>query len=533
MKIGNIINPNRAKETVDILIDENRQVHTITFDEIETKHKYIGVTNGEGECIGAIQAERLRYLIGQTNKMSIFQILDHLQTGVIAIDKDTRIFYVNHAYERILGVQAGKTIARYMNTIEKNAKVLQVLKTQEPMMMERVLVESVNRYARTHMFPLYENGELSGACSIFTDVTKIEQLENEVKRIREIAQEYKIQIREQEYLSTHSIIGESESFLRCVEKASLVAGTDINVLIRGENGTGKEVIADLIKEGSERHKKPFVKINCAAIPETLFESELFGYDEGAFTDAKKGGKIGRFQMADGGTVFLDEIGELPLAMQSKLLRVLQQGEVERVGAKSAEPVDVRVIAATNEPLEEMIKKGTFRMDLYYRLNVVSIEVPPLRERGNDIILLANQFLAEANKKYNRRKKFDPAIYYMLLQYDWPGNVRELRNVIESACVLGASGTIVSGDFPDRITKAAAERTTQIPRRRESDRMVQEALLSGMPLKDSLRLYEGELLKRALEQNKGAHAKTMEALGLSRRTYFRKLAEFGLSNKNMT
>lgn len=529
MKIGNIINPNRKTEPADILIEENRQVHTLTLEEIATACKYIRVVDAAGTPIGAIQAERLRYLIECTHSVSQFQILDRLRVGVIAIDTDSRIFYVNNAYETILGVPRGKTIARYLNVIEKNAQLLQVLKNEQEMTVERQLVESVGRYVTTQMFPLYENGVLSGACSVFTDVTQIDHLESEVRRIREIAQEYKIQIKEQEYLRRHSIIGESEAFLRCVEKASLVADTDINILIRGENGTGKEVIADLIREGSERSNKPFVKINCAAIPESLFESELFGYEEGAFTDAKKGGKIGRFQMADGGTIFLDEIGELPLAMQSKLLRVLQQGEVERVGGKGADPVDVRVIAATNEPLEQMIKDGRFRMDLYYRLNVVSIEVPPLRERENDILLLAAAFLGEANKKYDRRKRLDPDVYHHLLQYRWPGNVRELRNVIESLCVLSASSTITEKDLPERLRTISPETDNPAPRRKTSDRMMEEAVAMNLPLRDSLRLYEKELLAFVMERNHKDHKKTMEQLGLARRTFYRKLAEYGLNH----
>lgn len=171
----------------------------------------------------------------------------------------------------------------------------------------------------------------------------------------------------------------------------MVASTDASVLIRGENGTGKEVICKIVQENSARRNQPFIKVNCAAIPEALIESELFGYEEGSFTGAKKGGRAGKFELAHGGTIFLDEIGDLPMAMQAKLLRVLQEGEIEKVGGQKSVPIDVRVIAATNQPLEQMIEDGTFRMDLYFRLNVISIEIPPLRKRGSDVILLANDF----------------------------------------------------------------------------------------------------------------------------------------------
>lgn len=229
--------------------------------------------------------------------------------------------------------------------------------------------------------------------------------------------------------------------IRIKEMAIKIGAMDATVVITGESGTGKEVVANLIQKNSKRADKAFIKVNCAAIPETLFESEFFGYEKGTFTGANVNGKMGIFEMANGGTLFLDEIGELPLAMQSKVLRVLQEKEVRRIGGEENKPVDVRIIAATNRNLKKEMEKGNFRSDLYYRLFVVPINIPPLRQRKEDIAPLTNYFLNKFNAMYEVKKEISSEAIKAMEKYNWYGNVRELRNIIERLVVSGEGNTI--------------------------------------------------------------------------------------------
>lgn len=528
MEIKRFMNPNRKDEKVSCILPANVQIGDVDQKMLDTEDKYIGVTDENGEIIGAIQAERLRFICQWNQTMNMEQILDHLNIGVIAIDRESRIFYVNPAYSDILNVAPGKVIGRYMNRIEKDAVLLEVLATRRGQKREKQLVQSVQKYVSVNMFPLYQNGEFMGACSVFTDITELKHLSREVARISQVAEQYNQEIRARDFLNSNHIVGESEVYMNCIRKAMMVAATDASVLIRGENGTGKEVICKIIQENSARSKKPFIKVNCAAIPEALIESELFGYEEGSFTGAKKGGRAGKFELAHGGTIFLDEIGDLPMAMQAKLLRVLQEKEIEKVGGQRSMPIDVRVIAATNQPLEKMIEEGRFRVDLYYRLNVVAIDIPPLRERGSDIILLANEFLNVFNQKYSKEKRLKESAYRVLMDYEWPGNVRELRNVLESAVVLTVSDDIgaenLPGLFPVHSMEIVQQKTEDIA----ADEPEAEKPFVSDTLKNQMASCEKEILMSALKYYKGDRNRVMKELDISRRTFYRKLAEYGLS-----
>jgi Nif-specific regulatory protein len=276
------------------------------------------------------------------------------------------------------------------------------------------------------------------AAVAFDNVRQIEWLENEARRLRD------------EIRLNHDLIGESAAMQAIYQTLAKVAPSDSTVLLRGESGTGKEMVARAIHQGSPRADKPFIAINCAGLSETLLESDLFGHEKGAFTGAVAQ-KKGKFEIADGGTVFLDELGELPLPLQAKLLRALQTREFERVGGTRKIKVDIRIIAATNRDLEAAIRDGSFRADLYYRLNVVSITLPPLRERRDDIPLLAQYFATKFGQRCNRQiKGLTPATRALLMNYDWPGNVRELENAIERAVVLGATDFILPEDLPDAL-----------------------------------------------------------------------------------
>lgn len=521
LTIKDLMNPNIRDKESDLILKENLLLCDIDNTDLnDVIHEYVNVEDSDGRITGAVKTERLRYLVRKHRENSFIQILDTMDSGVVAIDKDSRIFYVNLAYARILDINISKIMGRYLSIIEPDAALLNVLKTREGQNIASQHIKSIDKYVNISTHPLLEGSEIAGAYSIFTDVTNVNRLHNEVKRMSAVAEEYSRQIQGKEFLEENHIIGESKEYIDCVNKALKAANADTMVLVRGENGTGKEIIVNVIKSNSTRKDKPFITVNCSAIPESLIESELFGYEEGAFTGASKGGRMGKFQLADGGTIFLDEIGDMPYQMQAKLLRVLQEGEIEKVGRQSNIPIDVRVIAATNKPLEEMVKEGTFREDLYYRLNVVSINIPPLRKRGNDILLLTDYFLEKYCRKYNRSLSIDRAVYQLLLGYKWPGNVRELQNTIESAVVMCEGKSIGPEDMPDSIKRGAGEgEAIKLP---ES---MQYGLRFGT-LREEIESFEKHMIMQTIKECGGDKNKAMEILGLPRRTFYRKIAKFG-------
>jgi len=307
------------------------------------------------------------------------------------------------------------------------------------------------------------------------------------------------------------ILGESQQIINLKEKVKMVSNSDISILIRGESGTGKELFAHSIHQLSSRSQKPFIKVNCGAIPENLLESELFGYEEGAFTGAKKGGKKGKFQLANGGTLFLDEIGDMPLSMQVKLLRALQDGEIEPIGSTKSISVNVRIIAATNRPLENMIEEKRFREDLFYRINVVPFSVPPLRERAEDLTLLIAYFIDKVTNRLGKRiAGIESNVLEILKSYSWPGNIRELENVIEAAVHLTKGEQITLDSLPDYL-----QSQTAIYRFRNKK------------LKDIVEETEQWVLKQSLERNKDDKALVGRELGISRSTLYEKLNKYGL------
>ena len=311
-----------------------------------------------------------------------------------------------------------------------------------------------------------------------------------------------------------NIIGNSRPMVRLLETVAQVAPSEATVLITGESGTGKELIAGAIHFNSSRKKGPFVKINCAAVTETLLESELFGHEKGAFTGAHRR-KEGKFKLAHGGTLFLDEVSEMPLSMQVKLLRVLQEKEFTRVGGEEVIKVDVRVIAATNKDLAEEMNNGRFREDLYYRLNVVVLEVPPLRERGDDIPILAKHFLDIFSKKNNKRLKgFTPQAMDRMLRYQWPGNVRELMNAVERAVVLSRSEYIDVKDLPLAIQGLNHDGNSV---------EVLDSIPGGVPLEE----VEKATIIKTMEETGGNKSEAARRLGITRKTLHKKLRKYGM------
>ncbi len=316
------------------------------------------------------------------------------------------------------------------------------------------------------------------------------------------------------------ITGNSEKIRKLKEQIKIVAPTDAWVLIQGENGTGKEIIAQSIHRFSKRKDKPMIEINCAAIPEELIESELFGHEKGAFTGAHTM-KRGKFDLANGGTLFLDEIGDMTLRTQAKILRILQEQRFERVGGSRTIKIDVRIIAATNKDLEEEIRKGRFREDLYFRLNVIPIEVPPLRERKEDIPLLVQEFLNEFSKG---RISMEQEAIKALLNYDWPGNIRELRNLIERLVILSKGSKITINDLPDHLTSSARTNTTK-----NLDCDVDISCFECPDFKKAKSIFEREYIRKKLLQHGGNIKKTAESIGIERRHLHRKIKSLGIEN----
>lgn len=337
---------------------------------------------------------------------------------------------------------------------------------------------------------------------------RLQTLESAKRLMREYAElEYYRQERSTN-LGFEHLIGVNKRYLELKKEGLKAAKTDFSVLITGETGTGKEVFARAIHSSSMRAEKLLVCVNCAAIPPELLESELFGYEEGAFTGAKKGGKKGKFQVANGGTIFLDEIGDMPLHMQAKILRVLQDGEVDPIGSIKPEPVDIRVIAATKKNLSEMVAQGEFREDLYYRLNVINIELIPLRERPEDVSELANYFLYLLNQKYKQSVVLSSNARFFLSNYQWPGNVRELDNVIKAAYASCDGFTIETIDLPERITHTGSLIKTD----------------NGSPktLPEMMDEYESQIIKTTLRLTQGNCLQTAKVLGINRSSLYKKM-----------
>lgn len=333
---------------------------------------------------------------------------------------------------------------------------------------------------------------------LYTDEAK-ERLEQQLKVVHDAEKSW-------------TFVGNSPKMKEAIRIGKKVANSNSTVFLRGESGTGKEIMAKMIHALSERHDKLMISINCAAIPENLVESELFGYEEGAFTGAKKNGSIGKFELADGSTIFLDEIGDMPLHVQTKLLRVLQENKVERIGGRKTIPIDIRVICATNKNIEQMVEEGTFREDLYYRLNIIPIELPPLRKRKEDLPALIEYYIAYYNQKLGKAMQgVSPEAMQTLMSYDWPGNVRELKNIIEYLANIAEGERIQLSDLPDHIVMRSAKG------------------FEDWSLEEIVEEYEKRVLSSMIKKGASLEEKNLLADGLkiSRATLYRKLKKYDL------
>ena len=471
----------------------------------------IGITDDDDSIVGYVKGEKIRFILNSLKKIPYQSIMDAFDEGVICVSPEGRIFYINDAYSKIIGVSKSRIIGNYIQAIEPGAELVRVLSTKETVIKKNVKIKSVNKNVSVFINPLFIGKNFVGAYSVFKDITEVTNLNQKVERISGVINNYALEFEAANAQGNLKIVGADPIYKQVLDRAKIVGRTDATVLITGENGVGKEVIAKLIYACSNRKDKPFVTVNCAAIPESLIESELFGYEKGSFTGADQSGKIGKFEMADEGTIFLDEIGDMPLQMQAKLLRVLENGEIEKIGRNSTTPVNVRVIAATNQSLEDLIEEKKFRKDLYYRLNVVNIRIPPLRERGHDAMLLADFFINNYNKKYNRNITMTEEVGRYVSEYNWPGNVRELQNFIESKVIM-ANGDKIEMDSIQPIT--GDDDSIKRPIHEMGEKTFEEKML----------LCEEMIISDALNRHNGNRVKAIDELGISPRTFYRKMAK---------
>ena len=444
----------------------------------------------------------------------LLEILENADNAVIIIDCKGTVVYINRFYAEHMNIKLEKLMGRNLYDIEPQAKLLRVMEDGGGRDNDEVeYIKSLNIDSVGLAFPLYDSRkEKVGACAIFKDVTHVVELTRKLQKSKEMVQYLASQLEASELpISFQSYISQNKDLQKTLSLAAKVANTNCTILIQGESGVGKEVMAKCIHNASSRKERPMIKVNCASIPENLLESELFGYEEGAFTGARKGGKLGKFELANKGTILLDEIGDMSLTMQSKLLRVLQEKELERVGGTKTIKLDVRVIAATNRNLEAMVEKNELRSDLYYRLHVVPIHIPALRYRREDIMPLVRYFI-ERNGG-DESTDLTPGAARMLEEYGWPGNVRELQNVIEYAMIVKTGDILEIKDFPQYLRGDGAE-----------DGPAEDG---PCRLKDAVERLEKSMMQRALKRNNGNKSMAINELGLSRRSFYEKLEKYGL------
>lgn len=456
------------------------------------------------------------HMMGAAEKLEVLErILDNIYNGVMVTDPQGFITHFNSAYGKFLGVDPKEQIGKHCTDVVENSRmhivaqtgIAEINKTHrirgQDMVVQRIPIKKDGKIIAVYGQVMFKNvrdvGKLARKLSLLE--SKVELYEKEL-----------ISLRSTRY-TMDSIVGESKIIQTLKKEALRAASTHLPVLVSGESGTGKELFAQAIHHAGPRRLYPFVRINCAAIPRDLMESELFGYEQGAFTGALYKGKPGKFELAHMGTIFLDEIGDLPMEMQPKLLRVLEEKEFERLGGNSLIRVDFRLIAASNQNLEKMAEEGKFRKDLYYRLSVITLQIPPLRERRDDILPLTRRILYQIVQDMPLTEiKIDPQAERVFLKYDWSGNVRELSNVLEGICSSLEGDTITLADLPYRLHRGKGNAF-------KSD---------NFSLREVQHKSEKEAISYALAAARNNKRLASEMLGIHRTLLYKKLRKFGLT-----
>lgn len=448
------------------------------------------------------------------------QVCDNLYDGIHITDGEGKVLFINQAYTRTTGIYPEELLGRKVCDIEREG-ILYTGSVTDRVIQQKRRINSVATILRMHKEVLVtgnpvfdENGDIKLVVTNTRDFSELKRLE---AQLMYMAEEHQKAQKDTGFASAEDASGvtDQSAAMRAVMKlVCSVAPTDATVLITGESGTGKELVANEIVRRSQRSGKPFIKLNCAAIPSALLESELFGYEEGAFTGAKRAGKAGLFEIANGGVILLDEIGDMPMDLQAKLLRVLQSRTMLRIGGSKPVKLDVRVLASTNKDLKEEVQNGRFREDLYYRLNVVPISLPPLRERREEIPALIEYFCQSFSKKYGRTTHFSDEALLLMQEYHWPGNIRELENLVERMVILCYPHVVAADDVADVLYP---EKPVM-----QSERYT---------LKAQVQAFERQVIVRTLH-SAGSMRKAAQILGVDHSTIVKKCRMYGIDRCGM-
>ncbi|MGL5642406.1 MAG: sigma-54 dependent transcriptional regulator PrdR [Paraclostridium sp.] len=465
------------------------------------------------KLVGVVNQKHIRdflYMELEDYGITVKHIIGEIKEGICAINTDGKVVLWNKFMENRYGIKSEDIVGKNMEKYLKGTVSSKVLKTK---MRESGIYKSEDSdvFGLVDANPTFINSEFVGVVCTEVDITEAKHLSQKLDKANDRLKYLEDEVKNLSKGSFDNILGRSYKLERAKEVAKRVSKTTSSIFIFGESGTGKEVFARAIHDYSER-EGPFIPVNCSAIPSELFESEFFGYEAGAFTGANKKGKMGIFELAKNGTVFLDEIADLPLSMQAKLLRVLQEKEVRRIGGEKTIKIDARIISATNKNLQELVESDKFREDLYYRLNVVEVDLPPLRERKEDILLLVDKFIKEICVQNNREKlNISKEAIDILQRYTWRGNIRELKNTIENIVVLSRSDTIEKDDIPVYIVESSKNNNI------DED--------YPLDLNKAISQLEVKTIKKALDMADGNKAKASKILNIPRTTLYYKIEQY--------
>ena len=516
-----ILNSRRTEANQEMVLENGRKIITTRIPIIERNGTLIGAFAVFKDITEVVKlAEEMTDL--KEIKTMLQAIIQSSDDAISVVNEKGQGILINPAYTRLTGLSEDQVIGKPASAdiYEGESMHMKVLKTRRAVRGVPMRVGPKKREVIVNVAPIIVKGKLKGSVGVIHDMSELKNLNRELYRARQI-----IRTLEAKY-TFEDIIGQSEEMVIAIEQAKLGAKTPATVLLRGESGTGKELFAHAIHNASDRKYNKFIRVNCAAISESLLESELFGYEEGAFSGALRGGKTGLFEEANNGSIFLDEIGELSSGTQAKLLRVLQENEILRVGGTKAISINVRVIAATNVNLEKGIAKGTFREDLYYRLNRMPIQIPPLRKRIEEIPLLCERLIQKINQDYGRNVEgISDAAMQQLLGYDWPGNVRELENILGRAMIfMNYSEVVIDVQHLPELKNKQSEMGTY--------EMRIDSVSKDKPLAEMLDQYEKRIIQQTLSKLNGNKTLTAKTLGLSVRNLYYKLEKYKLENIGM-
>ncbi|PSJ31378.1 diguanylate cyclase [Peptostreptococcus russellii] len=492
-----------------------------SFRDLLDNGAYVNIIiDKDDEIVGYMTEKNIKYNNYSTLEekfVTLKYVTEQINEGIAAIDKNGVVILWNKFMEERYDIRASDMVGENMNDFLEDTIMERVLTTRESMndfYYSKKIDDNTDLYGFVQANPIYYNDEFVGVVCTEVDITDATKLSQELEVANDRLAYLEDEVKSLSKNEFDQILGKSYPFEKAKNIAKQVAKTNSSIMLNGESGTGKEVFARAIHKYSER-EGTFIPVNCSAIPQELFESEFFGYAPGAFTGATKNGKSGIFELANNGTVFLDEIGDMPLNMQVKLLRVLQEREFMRVGGREMIKVDVRIISATNKDLKEMVREEKFREDLFYRLNVVEIKLPPLRERNEDVGILIYHFLEEQCKENGKPfLKISKEAFKVLEKYRWKGNIRELKNTIENMVVLSSKPTLEVDDIPEYIIEAVKKPSN---------------VVYPMDLNRAIEILEINKINEALEMSKGNKSKAAKILNIPRTTLYYKINQYNIEN----